>query len=78
MSEPGKDLRQSSAGELSGSGRHQINAPMREKEADQFLTGVAGSADNRHVRLCHNAQCVIRLARIAMNISGLFASGTFR
>ena len=60
-----ENLRERFAGQLPGRCRDQIDLWMREEQTDQLLSGVTGSAHDRDLGSCHNAQCVFRLTRIA-------------
>src|SRR2546423_9917212 len=80
MSQARENVGQRFTSQLPGSGRNQIDIRMGQKQAHQFLAGVTGSANDRDLCSCHNAQCVFRLARIATNFLvtiKLFALGVF-
>src|SRR5437764_11369688 len=65
MREARKNFREGFADQLARRCCGKIDIRMREQQANQFLAGVTGSAHYRHLRSCHNAQCVFRPARVA-------------
>ena len=65
MSEAGENVGHRFAGKLARRGGDKINIRMAEQQAHQFFAGITGSANDRDLGSCHNAQCVFRLARIA-------------